>query len=137
MIYALDDPDHLTFISTEDYQRTGMTKRELRTVAIENLRSLLPRPVIRTSPSYSIIVAGKKYESSLLLLDDLWKGLEPTKDELIVAIPTRNMLLFTESSNQKGIVAMRKQAAQVKKQSPQGLTDILFIYRNGQFVRFD
>lgn len=137
VLYALDDPDHLTYISMEDYERTGMTKRELKTVATENLKSLLPRPIIRTNPFFSIIVAGKKYESSLLLLDDLWKGLAPTKDELIVAIPNRNMLLFTDSGNQKGIVALRKQATQLKKQSSQGLTDILFIYRNGQFVRFD
>jgi len=137
VLYALDDPDHLTYISTEDYERTGMTRRELKTVATENLKTLLPRPVIRTNPFFSIIIAGKKYESSLLLLDDLWKGLAPGKDELIVAIPNRNMLLFTDSGNQKGIVALRKQAMQLKKQSSPGLTDILFIYRDGQFVRFD
>lgn len=137
VLYALDDPDHLTYISTEDYERTGMTRREIKTVAIENLKSLLPRPVIRTNPFFSIIIAGKKYESSLLLLDDLWKGLAPAKDEIIVAIPNRNMLLFTDAGNQKGIVALRKQATQLKKQSSQGLTDILFVYRNGQFVRFD
>ena len=137
VLYALDDPDHLTYISTEDYERAGMTRRELKTVAIENLKNLLPRPVIRANPLFSIIIAGKKYESSLLLLDDLWKGLAPTKDEVIVAIPNRNMLLFTDSGNQKGIVALRKQAIQLKKQSSQGLTDILFVYRNGQFTRFD
>ncbi len=137
VIYALDDPNTLTFISTEAFERAGMTRRELRMLAIENLKSLLPRPVIRTSPLYSMIVAGKKYESSLLLLDDLWKGLAPAKDDLIVAIPARNVLLFTESSNQKGIVALRKQATLIKQQSAQGLTDILFIYQNGQFARFD
>lgn len=137
VLYALDDPDHLTYISVEDYERTGMTKRELKTVSTENLRSLLPRPVIRANPFFSILIAGKKYESSLLLLDDLWKGLAPAKEEIIVAIPNRNMVLFTDSGNQKGIVALRKQATQLKKQSSQGLTDILFIYRNGQFTRFD
>ena len=137
VLYALDDPDHLSYMSTEDYERTGMTRRELKAVATENLKSLLPRPVIRTNPFFSILIAGKKYESSLLLLDDLWKGLAPAKDELIVAIPNRNMLLFTDSGNPKGIVALRKQAAQLKKQSSPGLTDMLFIYRNGQFTRYD
>ena len=135
--YGIDSLDTLTLISQETYEDLGLTRRDLRALVVENLKTVLPRPVVRTGQLYSVIVAGKKYESSLLLLDDFWKGLSLGRDEIVVAIPARQVLLFTEAGNKQGLAALRKLAAQVRKQSPNGLTDSLFVYRNGKFVRFD
>lgn len=135
--YGIDALDTLTLISQETYEQLGMTRRDLRALVVENLKTVLPRPVVRTGQLYSMIVAGKRYESSLLLLEDLWSGLSLGRDEIVVAIPARHVLLFTEAGNKQGIAALRKLATQVKKQSTAGLTDILFVYRNGKFVRFD
>lgn len=135
--YGIDSLDTLTLLSQETYEELGLTRRELRTLVVENLKTVLPRPVVRTGQLYSMIAAGKRYESSLLLLDDFWKGLSLGRDEIVVAIPARQILLFTEASNRQGVAALRKLAAQVKKQSANGLTDILFVYRDGKFIRFD
>ncbi len=135
--YGIDSLDTLTLLSQETYEELGLTRRELRALVVENLKTVLPRPVVRTGQLYSMIAAGKRYESSLLLLDDFWKGLSLGRDEIVVAIPTRHVLLFTEANNKQGIAALRKLAAQIKKQSANGLTDALLVYRDGKFVRFD
>lgn len=135
--YGIDSLDTLTLISQETYEELGLTRRDLRALVVENLKTVLPRPLVRSGQLYSMVAAGKRYESSLLLLDDFWKGLSLGRDEIVVAIPARHVLLFTEASNKQGVAALRKLATQVKKQSANGITEILFVYRDGKFVRFD
>jgi uncharacterized protein YtpQ (UPF0354 family) len=87
-----------------------------------------------------MITADGSYESSLLLLDDLWsKGDVPAKvdGDVVVAIPARDLLFFTGSSNPAGVARLRELAAKYVKQASYRLTAALFVYRDGRFTRFD
>ncbi len=54
----------------------------------------------------------------------------------MVAIPARDHLLLTGSKNAEGLAKLREVAARVVRESPQRLTDMLFVYRDGHFVEF-
>jgi uncharacterized protein YtpQ (UPF0354 family) len=87
-----------------------------------------------------MITADGSYESSLLLLDDLWsKGDVPAKvdGDVVVAIPARDLLFFTGSRNPAGVARLHELAAKYVKQASYRLTDTLFVYRDGRFTRFD
>jgi uncharacterized protein YtpQ (UPF0354 family) len=81
--------------------------------------------------------AGGDYEASLLLFDHIWSsGQVKVKGDIVVAVPAKDTLVVTGSQNRKGLDAMRKYVAEVVARDRYRLTDTLFVYRNGRFVRF-
>ena len=56
--------------------------------------------------------------------------------DIIVAVPSKDVLLVTGSNNRKGIETLRVLAAKLKAESRYEITDTLFVYRDGRFTRF-
>ena len=137
ILYAEDTDNNIRYLSHKDVERLEIPHEQLRGLAIENLRRLLPKPQIRAGALASMITAGGDYEASLLLFDDLWANLPAVDGEIVVAIPSRELLVFTGSRNQEGVEKLREFAATESRDSAYRLSDKLFVYRNGRFVRFD
>jgi len=139
VLYAEDTPHNIRYLVPNELAEAGVTRTELRALAVANLRKLLPRIEIRREPLVSMVVADGNYESSLLLLDEIWsKGEVPARvdGEVVIAIPARGSLLFTGSRNQPGLARLRALATNTANTSAHRLTDALFVYRGGQFARF-
>lgn len=139
VLYAEDSPHNIHYLVPSELAEAGVARSELRALAIANLRKLLPGIEIRGGALVSTIVADGNYESSLLLLDEIWsKGEVPARidGEPVIAIPARGVLLFTGSRNQRGLVWLRALAAKTAKTSTYRLTSTLFVYRGGRFTRF-
>jgi len=139
VLYAEDTPHNIRYLVPNELAEAGVTRTELRALAVANLRKLLPRIEIRREPLVSMVVADGNYESSLLLLDEIWsKGEVPARvdGEVVIAIPARGVLLFTGSRNQPGLARLRALATNAAKTSTYRLTDALFVYRGGRFARF-
>jgi uncharacterized protein YtpQ (UPF0354 family) len=84
-----------------------------------------------------LISAGGNYESSLLLLDDIWSSGQIAVDgAIVVAVPANDALFVTGSNNHIGIRRMREIARKIVD-GPYGLTQSLFVYRGGKFELFD
>ena len=84
-----------------------------------------------------MMTAGGDYEASLLLFDDIWRGGKiKMNGDIVVAVPAKDALLITGSKSRKGIAAVRELAAKYKAESRYEITDTLFVYRNGRFVKF-
>ncbi len=124
----------MRFLSTAD---DVDDRRQLNDLALTNLIRLLPKIEMRAGADKTwLISAGGDYESSLLLLSDLWSGRQIKVDgEIVVAVPAKNALLVTGSHNAAGITRLRKFAAEVAG-GAYDLTKTLFIYRDGKFATF-
>jgi uncharacterized protein YtpQ (UPF0354 family) len=84
-----------------------------------------------------MMTAGGDYEASLLLDVGIWTGGQIKVDgEIVVAIPSRDMLLITGSNSQAGIAKISKLAEHTLKVAPYRLTSQLFVFRDGKFVPF-
>jgi len=84
-----------------------------------------------------MISAGGDYEASLLLIDDIWSAGQIKVDgDIVVAIPAKDVLLFTGSCNRKGLKAVRELVAKFVAQQRYTVSDALFVFRNGRFARF-
>jgi hypothetical protein len=105
---------------------------------VANLIRLLPKIEMRAGADKTwLISAGGDYESSLLLLSDLWSSGQIKVDgEIVVAVPAKDALLVTGSRNAAGVARLRKFAAEVAS-GAYGLTKVLFIYRDGKFATFE
>lgn len=137
IIYAEDTPTNINYFSPKTLSEIGITRKQLRTLAIANLSRIIPKPQIDAGPFVSMITVGGNYEASLLLFDDIWANLSKVDGDIVVAVPARDLLMFTGSRNQQGLTKLRELAVKYVKESPYHLTDKLFVYRNGRFVRFE
>lgn len=137
IVYAEDTPEKIRYFSATDLEKAGVPRDKVRELAIANLRRILPPVDTARGPLISMLTAGQDYVASLLLLEDIWTGgkLE-VEGEVVVAIPTRGVLLFTGSKNKDGVKKLRELAKQAAAEGPYTLTDRLFVYRDGKFERF-
>lgn len=135
IVYAEDDPTRMRYLTADE--DIGVSRPELRALSIENLRRILPKIEMRTGDHVLLVEAGGDYEPSLLLVDEIWSGGQiKVKGEIVVAIPARDVLLITGSRDRTGVRRMRELAAKLAAEGPYGLTDALFVYRNGRFTKF-
>jgi uncharacterized protein YtpQ (UPF0354 family) len=135
IVYAEDDPARMRYLTADE--DIGISRPELRALAIENLRRILPKIELRSGDHILLVSAGGDYEPSLLLIDEIWSGGQiKVKGDIVVAIPARDALLVTGSRDRTGVRRMRELAAKLAAEGPYGLTDALFVYRNGLFTKF-
>jgi uncharacterized protein YtpQ (UPF0354 family) len=134
IVYA-EDSEHNTryLISNENIG----DRKDLRARAVDNLARLLPKIEKMTMGGFSMVSAGGDYEASLLLFDDMWRdGQIKVDGDIVVAVPAKDMLMVVGSKDRKGIALMRKLAAEEVAKSRYRLTDTLFVYRGGRFVKY-
>jgi len=135
IIYAEDDPTRMRYLTTRD--DIGVSRDELRALAVDNLRRMLPKIEMRSDGDILLITAGGDYEPSLLLIDEIWSGGQvKVNGDIVVAVPARDVLLVTGSRSRTGVKRLRELAAKFAAEGPYRLTDTLFVYRNGQFAKF-
>jgi len=114
IVYAIDSADAILTLSTTEFVKLKLTLGELKHLAIENLKRMLP-PIERhgDGPVYTL-TAGSDYVASLLLFEDLWsEQAEVVDGEIVAAVSTRGTLLFTGSKSSQAIIELRKSIAQL------------------------
>ena len=135
VVYAEDDPTRMRYLTTSE--DIGVGRQELRALAVENLMRILPKIEMRGDDHVLLVSAGGDYEPSLLLIDEIWTGGQvKVNGDIVVAVPARDVLLVTGSRDRTGLKRIRELAAKFAAQGPYGLTDTLFVYRNGHFTKF-
>jgi uncharacterized protein YtpQ (UPF0354 family) len=104
MLYAFDSPTSLRFANVDDIASFSLDSKTLKQVAIENLMRRLPDIQIQGNEDIVYLVANGMFESSLLLVDGLWnKDNFPFEGNLVVFVPTRDVVLVTGSKNKSGL----------------------------------
>jgi uncharacterized protein YtpQ (UPF0354 family) len=138
ILYAEDSPKNLRYLTPKDLQSAGIKREELKAMAVNNLRTIIPKIEVRGAQGVFMITAGGDYEASLLLFDDIWTGQKiAVSGDYVVAIPARDTLLVTGSNDKAGIAKIKEIAAGALKDAPYRLTGDLFVYRGGQFIKFE
>lgn len=136
IVYAEDTPRSTRYFPLDKLNHLDIDRQELRSLAIANLRRILPEVEQQRGPLVSMLTAGGDYVASLLLFDELWQGdaLEAT-GEIVVAVPSRDIVLFTDSKNELGVKRLRELAERAYSENSYGVTDKLFVFRGGRFVQ--
>ncbi len=137
IVYAEDTPRNVRYFTSKDLAKAGVERSKLRALAIANLRRVLPKIEAHQGEVYSMYTADGNYEASLLLFDDLWDGDIRVDGDIVVAIPTRDVLLITGSKNAEGIARLREVADELTAEGTYTISPALFVYRTGKFRRFD
>ncbi len=139
VVYAEDSPQSIRYLTPSHLTSLKLSRSELKALALENLQRLLPKVEQHGSEDVGVymLTAGGNYEASLLLIDSIWKsGSLKVKGDIVVAIPSRDLLLVTGSQNPQGLENVRKAVANAIKTNSYRLTDKLYVYREGKFEEF-
>ncbi len=137
ILYAEDSPKNIRYLGPKDLESAKIERSELRALACENLKRLLPKIERHGTNGLYMLTAGGDYEASLLVLDSIWSGGQmDVSGDVVVAVPTRDILLVTGSQNPQGIEKVKQMVKEASAGGSYRLTQKLFVYRNGRFTEF-
>ncbi|QSX31364.1 DUF1444 family protein [Shewanella cyperi] len=102
VLYAFDTPKALRFMTESDLSEINVNKNELRDLSKTNLKNSIPNLKLEGDPSsLAMLIADGTYEASFILFDDIWtKEQFPVKGDIVVYIPTRDLVLITGSEDE-------------------------------------
>jgi len=137
VLYAEDSPNNIRYLGAKDLELANIDRSELRALATDNLKRLLPKIERRGSNGLYMLTAGGNYEASLLVLDSIWSaGNIDVQGDIVVAIPARDLLLVTGSRDPSGIEKVKQMVRNEASGGAYRLTSKLFVYRHGRFDEF-
>jgi len=137
VLYAEDSPKNIRYFSPNDLIKAQIDRKNLRSLACENLKKVIPNIERHGENGLYMMAAGGDYEASLLLFDGLWNGMQKeVQGDVVVAIPTRDLLVVTGSDDAEGIKRMKKIIADATAKGSYRLTQKMFVYREGKFAEF-
>lgn len=117
----------LRFLSEQDIDGLTLERKSLREKSIENLKTILPQIGLERYDDTYIVSAGGSFESSLILLDSFWdSGNLDVDGDIVVAIPARDWVLVTGSSNAVGIEKVKTVGNKVFKYSSYLISKAIF-----------
>jgi uncharacterized protein YtpQ (UPF0354 family) len=106
--YSIGPPPGERLIDVSDLEQLGLSRRELRRHAHQNLESMLGLVRVHGAPPALMISFGG-LESSLLLADGLWDELaRQVPGELVIGVPARDAVIVTGSSSRPGVEKARR-----------------------------
>lgn len=137
IVYAVDSPKNLRYLTPDDLRKSGVSRAELRAQAVKNLRAILPDLEVHGGQGVFMLTAGGNFEASLMLFDELWRERKfAVRGDYVVAVPSRDLLLITGSNEDDGIRRVRAMVAKTHAGGSYLVSRDLFVYRNGQFSKF-
>jgi hypothetical protein len=133
IVYAKDKPNSLEFL-TEEYEAT---LAELRSSAIENLRSALPSLELHGGEGTYLVAAGGNFEASILLLDDFWEQVAHlVEGDLVAVVPSRDVLVFTGSNSADGLSRLAAIVAEISRGGAYLISPARLVRRDGRWEAF-
>jgi hypothetical protein len=136
VVYAFNQGNSFNGVQTADLSRLALERSGLRALALANLRRELPPLQRRGSDGLWMLLnpgSGGYFEASLLLLDEVWAQLaSEVKGEVVVAVPTRDLLFVTGSEDAAGLERVKEIVADALSRPQQhALTNQLYVRRAG------
>jgi uncharacterized protein YtpQ (UPF0354 family) len=137
VVYAIDTPSNIAYLNASELDALGVRREDLRSLAVRNLRGLLPGIQIQRGEMLSMVIADGNYEASLLLFDDLWaRESERMRGAPVAAVPARDLLLFADSADADAVAQLRQLAAKARAEATYGLTDRVFVLQESGWQPF-
>jgi uncharacterized protein YtpQ (UPF0354 family) len=134
ILYAVNQANSIRYLTPEELTEVNLQGESLRNFAVRNLQEILPNVVLETHGPIRRLQAGGMFEASLILLDRVWNKKElEIKGDIVIAIPSRELLLVADSNDPQALATIRKAATGLARDAAYRLTDQLFIRRDGTF----
>ena len=105
--YAFDLPAGFVMVRPQDLAQLGLSPDQLRKLSLENLRREMPEIAVEVNGDVHRVITGKNFEACTLLAPNFWTKVASQIDgEVIVAVPSRDVVLFCTNLSSQGLADM-------------------------------
>ncbi len=104
--YGIDKGDHIEYINRSMLKSIGKSQGELHKLSLTNFTNHVNSKGINLEGDENIqmIKLDQNMESSLLLYDELWvQFINDYDDDIVISVPSREIILMSLASNKTGI----------------------------------
>jgi uncharacterized protein YtpQ (UPF0354 family) len=138
VVYALDLPKATHTLTESIMKELEIEARDLRSLALSNLRRILPEVEQHGDGPWYMLTAGGDYTASLLLFDDVWNNLsQSVEGDIVAAVPSRDIVLFTGARSKDGIDCIRRKAREIHEGGDHVVSQTLFRRVSGEWKVFN
>ena len=133
--YAVDGSNQLRFVDQHEFAAFDLPVEEIRKHALSNLVARLPKVErLGQGPLY-MLAAGGTFESSLLLLSSIWGEQAKAVDgRVVVAVPSRELLLFTGENAHEAVQQMRSIVADIQADGNYLISETILVRDQDRWV---
>ncbi|MDX1431701.1 MAG: DUF1444 family protein [Gammaproteobacteria bacterium] len=137
VLYVFDFPDTVQYVTAADLTRLELSARDLRGIAIGNLRTMMTDVKREGGERWWYLVADGNYEASLLLLDGLWdeRNFE-IEGNIVVFVLSRDTVLIIGSNDAQAYEAARRLADEAERAWPYFVSPHAYVRRKGGWERY-
>ncbi|MDR3286006.1 MAG: DUF1444 family protein [Prevotellaceae bacterium] len=137
IVYCEDTEYGISYFDKDHFQQLGINTDTLLAFSISNLKRLLPDiQSIGENGNFGII-AGGNYEASLILFQNMWtKENFDVKGDFVIAIPNRDVLLITGSTNIEEVQKIKELAEKSYKEGTYNISPYLYKWNGKIFEKY-
>ena len=138
IVYAEDKLETIKNLNRESLTQAGVDEKELRSIALENLKRILPPAECHGDGPWYLLTAGADYAASLLLFDNVWDQVaDMVRGKVVATVPTRDVLMFTGSESKEGLDGMRTKSQELCRTGPYSISESLIVRNAGKWTMFN
>jgi uncharacterized protein YtpQ (UPF0354 family) len=137
--YAIDLPGVFRMLNASDLRGLGLSRDRLRAVALANVeKQIRQKTTVNGQSPVLLLSTGNDSEACLLLFDPLWDKLKTAlPGDIVVAVPTRDILLVTSSESAEGLKVVGEAIAESwKTETTHRISEQLFVRRGAKWDVF-
>ncbi|WP_035647621.1 DUF1444 family protein [Flavobacterium sp. ASV13] len=133
IVFYVEDKEYsINYISKNDLEEINFPIVNLKEKAIENLSNNFEMKR-HGENGYFMLTAGGNYESSLILLD-IWNHENfLVEGNIVVGIPSRDVLLITGSKDSENLHRLYDSVQNINDTGDHIVSDKIFEFKNGKF----
>lgn len=135
VIYAVNGQDAFRYLTEPELQQMNLSREELKIVSVENLINQI-EVGLQEEENYYLLVADGNFEASFLLIPEVWtKENFPVQGNIVVAVPSRSVLMVTGSQETESIKLLKEKSKEILANSNHIISDKLFeLHQDEGFV---
>jgi len=137
VFYGYDLPNNIQFMTERDREQAKLSLDDLHGLAVRNLRRAMTNVKIDGTPSAREVSAGGDYESSLLLLDELWAKQATEWPAGVIAVAPTIGALYLADAGDPAAVEMILGSAHDVFESGRGLSKTMLRWTGSGWVVYD
>lgn len=137
-LYAIDSGSSYEIIQQRHLNEWRIDQKQLEQIALDNLTTLtMTKLNVQGDANGLMFVLNGSLEAAIVLMDQIWNQLEEQiGDNIVIAVPSRDVLLATGASNDIMLESFEKTSADIYKSSDYPLSKNFFIREAGTWKLF-
>lgn len=139
--FVIDSADSMANLTAEEFKKLKITPEDAVEQAIANIHEVYGKPRLYEldTGAYQLQGEAPDYTSSFFVDMTMWQKIQDLlKKPLVIAVPSREVLLFAQSNNEKGVGFLRDNVeGWFAESGRQGVSKTLYIFENGSMKLFE